>query len=90
MSNEPPKFIGHLFLRQKPDGSQRTIFNLKPLNLYVPYRHFKMENLEVVKTLIQPADWLAKLDLKDAYLSVPINQHDQKFLTFWIEKEIYQ
>ena len=35
-----------------------------------------------------PGDWLVKLDLKDAYLSVPIHVSHQKFLRFrWESKE---
>lgn len=41
-----------------------------------------MESIRTVKGLIQPGDWLVKLDLKDAYLSVPIHPSHQKFLQF--------
>ena len=37
------QFLGHIFLRPMKEGSQRPIFNLKKLNHYVQYQHFKMD-----------------------------------------------
>jgi hypothetical protein len=56
--------------------------NLKPLNKFIRYEHFKMENLETARFLLRKGDWMAKLDLKDAYLSVPVHPTHQKFLRF--------
>ncbi|KZS02517.1 Uncharacterized protein APZ42_000419 [Daphnia magna] len=39
---------------------------------------------------IQPADWLAKLDLKDAYFTVPMHLSDQELLQFRWQGKIYQ
>lgn len=61
-----------LLLVPKADGSWRPV--LKPLNHFVISPHLKMESVRSVKNLIQPGDWLIKLDLKDAYLEVPIYQ----------------
>ena len=37
--------------------------------------------------LLQPGDWMTKIDLKDAYLKVPIHSSQQTLLTFlWEEK----
>jgi hypothetical protein len=36
---------------------------------------FKMEGISTVRHTIWERDWLAKLDLKDAYLTVPIFTH---------------
>ena len=41
--HEPCEFISPVFLRAKKDGSHRMILNLKSLNQFVLYRHFKME-----------------------------------------------
>ena len=49
-SRNETRFLGHIFLRQKKDGSQRPIFNLKKLNQWVEYVHFKMEGLHIVKS----------------------------------------
>lgn len=42
--------------------------NLKPLNRFIRYEHFIMENLYSARFILRKGDWLAKLDLKDAYL----------------------
>ena len=41
-----------------------------------------MESIRTVKCLIKQGDWLLKLDLKDAYLSVPIHQDHRRYLRF--------
>ena len=85
-----PGFYAHLFLRPKKDGSMRPILNLKPLNRFVRYQHFKMENLAVATTIIQQNDWFTKLDLKDAYFAVSVHPSHRKYLRFVWDKEVYQ
>ena len=47
------KFLSNVFLRLKKDGSYRLILNLKNLNQYVTYKHFKMETLASALQLIK-------------------------------------
>ena len=75
-------FMSQMFLAPKSDGSWCPVINLKSLNKYVIARHFKMESIRTAKGLMQTGDWLVKLDLKDAYFSVPIHPSSQKFLKF--------
>jgi hypothetical protein len=49
-----------------------------------------MESVRTVKAIIQKGDWLLKLDLKDAYLSVPIHMDHQKYLRFYWESRAWQ
>ncbi len=84
------QFLGHIFLRPKRDGSQRPIFNLKQLNNLAHYQHFKMEGLCLVKSLLQQGDWMLKLDLKDAYFCVPMEERCKKFLRFKWEAKLYE
>ena len=46
------QIISPIFLRPKPDGSHRVIFNQKSLNDSVVYQHFKLDTLEKA---IQPS-----------------------------------
>jgi hypothetical protein len=62
--------------------SFRPIINLKPLNQFIRYLHFKMESLDSVRFLVKKGDWFVKLDLKDAYLTIPLHPTHQKFLRF--------
>ena len=61
------QIISPIFLRLKPDGSHRVIFNLKSLNDSVVYQHFKLDTLEKAIQLVRPGCYMASLDLKDAY-----------------------
>lgn len=68
----------------------RPIFNLKTLNQFVVYNHFKMEGFQVVKNLIQRRDWLCKVDLKDAYFCIPICKDHRKYLRFQYKGQMLQ
>ena len=80
--HEPSQFISPLFTVPKKGGGHRPVVNLKDLNQFVEYQHFKMEGVPMLKDLLRPNDFLTKIDLKDAYLTVPIWIHHQKFLRF--------
>ena len=58
-----------LFLVPKKDGSARLVINLRPLNRFIHQLHFKMESLGMIRDLLREGDWMASIDLKDAYLS---------------------
>lgn len=89
-SHEPGEFISSVFVRPKKDGSHRMILNLKNLNKHVQYNHFKMDTLQSVISLITPNCYMASVDLKDAYYSVPIAVSDQKYLKFKWGGKLYQ
>ena len=48
--HEPVEHISPIFLREKTDGTQRIILNLKNLNKYLEYKHFKMQTLQTIVT----------------------------------------
>ena len=75
-------FVSQLFAVSKKDGGIRPVVNLKILNSYVQQRSFKMEGLHLMKDLLHPGDWMTKVDLKDAYLAIPLHSQlqDRKFL----------
>jgi hypothetical protein len=41
-----------------------------------------MEGIHMLRDLLKQGDWLVKIDLKDAYLTVPIWKNHQKYLRF--------
>ena len=60
------QFTSTLFLVQKENGDFRPVINLRALNRFLGKESFKMEGLQIVRSLIQPGDFMMKLDLKDA------------------------
>ena len=65
------KFLSNLFLVEKSDGGKRPMINLKNLNSFIPYQHFKMEGLHLMKDLLQDWDYMCNIDLRDAYFTIP-------------------
>ena len=76
-------FFSPIFTRPKKDNDYRFILNLKQLNLSVNSPHFKMDSIKSVQNIIKPNVWLASIDLKDAFYTVPIHADDQKYLKFY-------
>ena len=83
-------FLSPMFLVPKADGSWRPVINLRSLNQFVVSPHFKMEGIRVVKGLLRKNDWMVKLDLKDAYLSVPMSSPHRRFLRFEWRQQIWE
>ena len=65
------------------------MLNLKCLNTRVQYHHFKMDSLNTVLQMVKSSCFMASIDLKDAYYSVPIATVDQKYLKFLWRRKLY-
>ena len=75
--HEAGKLISPIFIRPKFDGDGFClILNLKKLNIVSEYVRFKIETMVNVLNLIQPGVFMAKLDIKDAYYTCPIDDQD--------------
>ena len=49
-----------------------------------------MENVFSLRDIMKKGDWLAKIDLKDAYLTVPMAKAHQKYLRFQWQGKVYE
>ena len=67
------------FLVPKEDGDHRPILNLKFFNLNVCKTLFKMETA-CHHSHYAPTQWLASVDLKDAYFHVRVVRPHHQFL----------
>ena len=85
-----PGFYSRLFVVMKASGAWRPVIDLSTLNLRVQQTSFKMETLQSVLLSVRPGDWMVSLDLKDAYLQVPMHPESRKFLRFMAEEKVYQ
>ena len=66
-------FYSRVFVVMKASGSCRPVIDLSTLNLRVCKTPLKMETLQPVLLSVRSRDWMISIDLKDAYLQVPIH-----------------
>ena len=66
------------------------ILSLKKLNKCVEAPHFKMKSIKNVLCMIEPGVWMASVDLKDVFFTVPIHSEYQKFFKFIHERIPYE
>ncbi|CAB4019724.1 Hypothetical predicted protein [Paramuricea clavata] len=88
--HEKGEYISPIFTTAKKDGSARMILNLKSLNKFIEYKHFKMESSSTIVNMVKPNCFMASVDLKDAYYSVPIHPQHQKYLKFNWKGQLYK
>jgi hypothetical protein len=79
---DSPGYYSPYFLAPKKDGSLRPILNLKTFNNFVVKEHFRLETLSSILHTLRVGDWLVSIDLKDAYLHVPIHREFRHYLRF--------
>ena len=83
-------FVSNIFTVPKTSGKVRLILNLKSLNTFLEYEHFKMEDIRCIKDLLSRNEFICKLDLKDAYLTVPVHPSHWRFLRFHWQGKVYE
>ena len=68
----------------------RPILNLKKFNRYVCHIYFQMEELKCVRKWFRHGSMCAGLDIKDAFLHVPMDARVKKFLRFEWKGKLYE
>ena len=79
---EPKESDSRVLCREKKDASSRTVLNLKYLNEFANFRHFKMESLKDVFKTIKKDVWMTSFDLKDYFFTVPMHILHHEFFMF--------
>ena len=85
-----PGFYSRLFVVWKTSGSWRPVIDLSHLNRFVDVSHFQMETIQSVLLSVRQGDWMASIDLKEAYLQVPIHPSSRHLLRFVFRDRVYQ
>ena len=83
--------IFKIFLVDKRETKEkRPVVNMRALSPFVHSPHFKMEGLTIARDLIQEGDWFSRVDLKDAYLHVPLHPNIRPWFRYRVLGEVFQ
>ena len=85
-----PGFYSRLFVVPKHSGGWRPIIDLSTFNHFVVKTSFRMETLRSVLASVRQDDWMVSIDLKDAYLQVPVHPRSRKYLRFVVQGRAFQ
>ena len=85
-----PGFYSCLFVVWKTSGSWRMVIDLSLLNHFMDISHFRMETIQSVLMSVRQGDWMAFIDLQEAYLQVPVYPESRRFLRFVAHGRTYQ
>ena len=90
VKHEPGEIIYPIFVRKKKDDRFHLILNLKEFNKSVTYTHFNMDTLQTIINLMSPNCFMASVDIKDAYYTIPEQEKHRKYLKFLWNGKLYQ
>ena len=85
-----PGFYSRLFVVWKTSGPWRPVIDLSHLNRFVDVSHFQMETIQPVLLSVRQGDWMASIDLREAYLQVPVHPESRPFLCFVSKGRVFQ
>ena len=92
-----PQALGATLLRDTLQSlSDSVATQLASMSRYVATLSQRMDRVErdsrpyMLKDLLRAGDWMAKIDLKDAYFMIPIGQEDRELLKFQWKDRLYQ
>ena len=85
-----PGFYSRLFVVWKTSGSWRPVIDFSHLNRFVDVSPFQMETIQSVLLSVRQGDWMASIDLKEAYLQAPVHPASRHFLRFVFRDRVYQ
>ena len=83
-------FYSRLFLVPKQNGDWHPFINLSALNRYLSSPHFCMGTARSVMQSLPLGAWCTSIDLKDAFLHVPIARKQRKYLRLRIGGAVFQ
>ncbi|EIE77966.1 hypothetical protein RO3G_02670 [Rhizopus delemar RA 99-880] len=69
---------------------RRPILDRQKLNRFLQVEHFQMEGVPTLREIIEENDYICKIDLKDAYVVIPIHPDSQDYLSFENQGTVYR
>ena len=89
-SHTPGEFVSRIFMIPKKSGRNRPVIDMRALNELVEYIPFRMEDIYLLKSVLKQGDFMTKLDLRDTYLTVPVDKRSRIYLRFVWRSVFYQ
>ncbi len=84
-------FFSRMFTVPKKGTTElRPVLNVKRLNKFINTPKFRMPTVKQVRNMLQPMDYLLKIDMRHAFYHVPIWIKHRKFLRFTWRGTTYQ
>ena len=80
--SQPTKWASSLMYPCKPDGSLHICLNPKDLNKAIVQEHYKAPNLEEISHHLNSATCFSKLDAKDGFWSIHLDEKSSYLTTF--------
>ena len=75
---------------KKGTDKLRGCIDLRTINPFLRYEHFKMEGTHTLASMLRRRDWMTKIDLSDFYMHLPIAEADRKFFRFMFNGKKYE
>ena len=85
-----PGFYSRMLVVRKTSGSWRPVIDLSVLIRFVLKTPFKRETGQSVRLSVRQGDWMVSVNLKEAYLQVPVHPDSRKYLWFVTLGKPYQ
>ena len=82
--------VSRVFTVPKQSGGHRLVIDLSSLNKFVSKSPFKMEDKETLKSLIEPFDFMASIDLQNAFHSISLHPDSKKFVAIEFEGSLFE
>ena len=84
------EFVSNIFTIPKKSGRNRPVIDMRVLNEFMEYIPFRMEDISLLKSVLKQGDFMTKLDLRDTYLTVPVDKKLRIYLHFVWRGVLYQ
>ena len=88
--NSPGLYAAFFGVPKKDSQELRGCWDGRALNEYIRYEHFKMEGVQTLKDLIQPGDFMTKVDISDAYPHLLVPTHLRHLFRFIWQGTVFQ
>ena len=85
-----PGYYSRLFVVWKVTGSWRPVIDLSLLNCFVQPTRLRMDTNQLVLRALRRDDWMFSINLKDAYLQVPVHPDSCRYLRFVENGQVFQ